>query len=385
MEPKIKRSILALTVIASLSGIIFINESRSAENFIRIALLKDAGSSVLSTRGIYQVVNLLNSKVLDEGRVMRNSRVRVHKTGIQVGGKIYEARKLRIISNKTVKVLIGEHMRTYRGFIDLIVQNDGKLLIINTLELEQYVRGVLFHEMTDRFPMQAMMAQAVAVRSYALYQVQSRKKFDFDVTSDIYSQVYGGKSAERYRTNIAAARTEGEVLTYNGKILPAYYHSNSGGHTEDVSALWNHSLPPLKGREDPYSLDAPNKEWKKNFRSSEVQKLLQEAGYPVGAIKEITITERTPSGRVQTLSIASRDGKTVKVPGKKFREIIGPNELKSNLYEIKMQGWFFDAVGRGWGHGVGLSQWGANEMARQRFEYDKIIDFYYPAAAITKL
>jgi stage II sporulation protein D len=385
MEPKVKRSLLSLVVIAALCGIMFINESRSDENFIRIAVLKDAESSIISTRGNYQIVNMINNKIFFDGRVMRHSRVRVHPNGIQVGSAIYEARKLRVISNKIVKVQVGEHTRSYRGYIDLIAQNNGKLLIVNTLEIEQYVRGVLYHEVTDRFPMQAMMAQAVAVRSYALYQIKQRKKLDYDVTSDIYSQVYGGQSGERYRTNIAASRTEGEILTFAGEALPAYYHSNSGGYTENVSYLWNHALAPLNGREDPYSLEAPNKQWKKNFRSSDVQKLLNDAGFAIGPIQQIDITERTPSGRVKTLVITSRDGKSVEVPGKKFRDIVGPNELKSNLYDIQMQGWFFDVLGRGWGHGVGLSQWGANEMARQRFEYDQILGFYYPGAVISKL
>jgi stage II sporulation protein D len=217
-----------------------------------------------------------------------------------------------------------------------------------------------------------------------MYQIKQNGKQEFDVTSDIYSQVYGGKTAERYRTNMATSRTEGLILTYRGSVLPAYYHSNSGGHTESVDELWEHDLPPLAGKPDPYSLGAPNHSWKKNFRSKDVAEKLSRNGYPVSSIKDIAITERTGSGRVKTLEITTREGQRVTVPGKKFRDIIGPNELKSTLYDIQMQGYYFDVLGKGWGHGVGMSQWGANAMARKRFDFKEILEFYYPGAQIVK-
>lgn len=367
-----------------MTGIIFIQDSRSAEKQIRIAVLKGALDTVVASRGRYQIINLVTNEILDEGRVLRNSRVRVQDTGIQVGKKIYPARKLRIASNKTISVLVGDHTQRYRGFIDLIAKDGKKLLVINTLELEQYVRGVLYHEITDRWPMQAMMAQAVAARTYAVFQIKQNKNQEFDVTNDIYSQVYGGKTAERYRTNTATSRTEGMILTYKGNVLPAYYHSNSGGHTEDVDELWEHDLPPLKGKPDLYSLGAPNAHWKKNFRAKDVQETLNKNGFKLGAIKEIQIIERTGSGRVKTLEFITRDGQSVKVAGRKFRDIIGPNELKSTFYDIEMQGYFFDVLGKGWGHGVGMSQWGANKMARKRFDFKEILGFYYPGAEVVK-
>jgi len=373
-----------LVAVASLTGIIFIQDSRSAEKQIRIAVLKGALDTVVASRGRYQIINLVTNEILDEGRVLRNSRVRVQDTGIQVGKKIYPARKLRIASNKTISVLVGDHTQRYRGFIDLIAKDGKKLLVINTLELEQYVRGVLYHEITDRWPMQAMMAQAVAARTYAVFQIKQNKNQEFDVTNDIYSQVYGGKTAERYRTNTATSRTEGMILTYKGNVLPAYYHSNSGGHTEDVDELWEHDLPPLKGKPDLYSLGAPNAHWKKNFRAKDVQETLNKNGFKLGAIKEIQIIERTGSGRVKTLEFITRDGQSVKVAGRKFRDIIGPNELKSTFYDIEMQGYFFDVLGKGWGHGVGMSQWGANKMARKRFDFKEILGFYYPGAEVVK-
>ncbi|MCB0375183.1 MAG: SpoIID/LytB domain-containing protein, partial [Sinomicrobium sp.] len=234
--------------------------------------------------------------------------------------------------------------------------------------------------------MEALKAQAVATRSYVLYQAHENQEQKYDVTSDIYSQVYGGKSAERYRTNIATKRTEGEVMIYNGKILPAYFHANSGGHTEDVKEMWNHpDLPPLSGVEDPYAEEAPAYYWRRNFRSGDIQRLLKDNGYRIGLIKDITVIDRTRSGRVRTLRIEDRDGKVITISGKAFRHIVGPNVISSNLYEIIMKGYFFDLIGKGWGHGVGMSQWGAQVMSRKRMKYDEILRFYYPGVRIVKI
>jgi stage II sporulation protein D len=194
--------------------------------------------------------------------------------------------------------------------------------------------------------------------------------------------MYGGKDAERYRTSIAVNRTHGEILTYQDKIIPAYYHANSGGYTEDVSELWEHDLAPLKGVKSDYSLGMPAVAWKRNFKSRDIQEKLNKAGYKIGSIKEIAVLERNQSGRIRWIQFIDRAGKKIKIKGKDFREIIGPNEIRSNNYEITMKGYYFDLIGKGWGHGVGLCQWGANNMAYQRFSYTDILQFYYPGAVM---
>ena len=103
----------------------------------------------------------------------------------------------------------------------------------------------------------------------------------------------------------------------------------------------------------------------------------------MGLIKEIYVSKTNDSGRVKELTITGRDGKTVKLSGKDFREILGPNSLKSNKYDVQMKGYFFDVLGKGWGHGVGLCQWGAYGMSLQQHDYREILQFYYPGAEIT--
>jgi len=354
---------------------------------VRIAVLQNMESFILSIRGAYTIVDPLTGEELEKGKKKQRSRATAQPEGISIGQNIYPFKRIKIVLRKDMAIQADEKKedyRTYRGTMEIIKAKGNRLLLVNELDLESYIKGVLYHEVTHRWPMEAMKAQAVAARTYALYQIHQNQEQNYHVTSDIYSQVYGGRSAERYRTNIAVERTKGEILMYDGKILPAYFHSNSGGYTEDAKELWGHDLPPLKGRKDDYALSAPNANWKKNFWSKDVQSKLIASGYNAGLIKDIRVRERTASGRVKTLEIESQDGKVLTIPGKKFREILGPNIIKSNMYEVVMQGYYFDLVGKGWGHGVGLCQWGAYEMARQRFGYQEILSFYYPGAKLIK-
>lgn len=380
-----KDILINFRVLILISALMLMIPSSTFAKEVRVAVIKNEKNFVVSASGQYTIAYGKNMAVFESDRKLNKSRVLFEDDMLHIGKRSIHTKFVRITSDKDITLFSGNKRRRYRGSIDIKSDDQGNLTVTNSLELEQYVKGVLYHEVSARWPMEAMKAQAVATRTYVLYQVEQNQKLDYDVTSDIYSQVYGGKSAERFRTNLAVDRTKGQILKYKGKILPTYFHSNSGGHTEDVSELWNHDLPPLKGVESPYSLAAPNYEWKKNFRSKDVQDLLNKAGIQTGLIKEIRVLEKNDSGRNRWLEIESRNGQLTKIAGKKFREFIGPNDVKSNMYDIEMKGYYFDLIGKGWGHGVGMCQWGAYEMARQRFRYDSILQFYYPQSDLTKI
>ena len=352
---------------------------------VRVAVLKDVKTFDLSIRGKYRIVDPQTGGGIDHGKRLANSTVSVTQDGIVIGDHEYGIRRLRIIVQKDAAIYWNGKKHQYREQIDILLTKNDKLLVVNSLDIESYVRGVLYHEVPHRWPINAIKVQAVATRTYALYQTISKKKQEYDVTSDIYSQVYGGRSAERHRTNIAANSTRGEILTYKGKILPAYFHSNCGGRTEDVAELWKQDLPPLKGVVCGFCTGAPNYQWKKNFQSKDIQEKLNAQGYQLGLIKDIAVLNRNGSGRIKDLKITTRDGKSTIISGIKFREIIGPNVLKSNRYTIDMKGYFFDVNGRGWGHGVGMCQWGAYHMAKKRYKYTSILAYYYPGADMTKI
>lgn len=349
---------------------------------VRIAILMDVPEVTVDVRGGYEIVDPKTQRLLGDGKRLRNGKITFQKNIIKIGSKNFFNDRIRIVPNQEITVLVKGKERKYRGFIDVIGTKKQELIIVNILELEDYIRGVLYHEVSHRWPMDALKAQAVASRSYVLYQMQMNKNKDYDVTSDIYSQVYGGRTSEKYRTNLAISRTAGEVLFYKGKVLPAYFHATCSGMTENVKELWNHELPPLRGVRCKFCDHSPHINWKKNFRLKDIQDRLNAKGYKLGLIKEINVLERNKSDRIRKLEIVVRDGQREVIAGKDFRNIVGPNEIRSNRYEVVMQGYYVDFIGKGWGHGVGLCQWGAQGMSAKQYNYKKILQHYYPGSDI---
>ncbi|MBI5149303.1 MAG: SpoIID/LytB domain-containing protein [Candidatus Omnitrophica bacterium] len=352
------------------------------KKFVRVAVLDNVDELTVSIRGKYQITESASGAVLKTGRTLEEFRISSREGGVQLDEQLYPLKRISLTPAKEVAFHLPGKVQRYRGTISIIQKPNQKFLVVNVIEMEQYIKGVLYHEVSHRWPMEAMKAQAVAARTYALYQMRRNKNADYDVTGDIYSQVYGGKSAERFRTNIAVNRTEGQVLVYKNKILPAYFHASCGGHTENARNIWGHDLPPLYGVQCPFCRLEPNFNWVRNFRSQDVRDKLNARGYKIGAIQDIRVLERNESGRIKTLMVTDRPGNFIRIPGIKFREILGPNVVRSNKYEVVMKGYYFDLVGNGWGHGVGLCQWGAHRMAEERHKYDEILSFYYPGAEL---
>jgi stage II sporulation protein D len=139
-------------------------------------------------------------------------------------------------------------------------------------------------------------------------------------------------------------------------------------------------MAPLKGVPCAFCQFSPHMSWKRNIRLKDMQDSLISRGHKIGLIKDIAILNRNRSGRIEELKITDRTGKEIILSGKDFREAVGPNLIKSNNYEVIMKGYFVDINGKGWGHGVGLCQWGAFGMALQQFNYKQILNYYYPHA-----
>ncbi|MDP8266091.1 MAG: SpoIID/LytB domain-containing protein [Candidatus Aceula meridiana] len=376
--------ILFIPIFVFLSGCGVSHQLRSqqAQHFqpVRIAILRGVGEFTLQVKGPYQVLNFDSKETLGQEKFLKAKKVVPTKDGIQIGEKHYLKDKIKISPQKEASVYINN--RRFRGEIDIIKNVNNHLLVVNVIDLENYIKGVLYHEISDRWPLEAIKAQAIAARTYALYSMQNSKSPFYDVRSDIYSQVYGGRTSEKYRTNIAVERTAGLVLVYRDKILPAFYHATCAGHTENVAALWDNNLPPLRGVVCNFCKKSPHYSWKKNMRLKDIQDKLNEKGYAFGRITHMQVLDRNPSGRITTIKITTDDDKQTIVSGKEFRDIVGPNVIRSNNYVIDMKGYYVDFLGRGWGHGVGLCQWGAYFMSREGYSYDEILSFYYPGARI---
>jgi len=353
---------------------------------IRIAIVRNVDRVQIRMNGAYEISDPLTRKVIEDGiRFADYETISGGKT-LKLGERSLGIKRVRFYARRDVSVYHGGKEKRYRGYVDVHLTPDGKLLVINQLELEDYVRGVLYHEVSHRWPMEALKVQAVATRSYAVYQMKANYMRDFDVTNDIYSQVYGGRTGERYRTNIAVSETIGEVLLYQGKILPAYFHATCSGRTENVKELWpRHEMPPLAGVACRHCRESPHYFWKRNLQLKDIQTKLNAKGHKIGAIADIAILNHNTSGRIEKLLLTDRTGGKLTIAGKDFREVVGPNIIRSNNYYVVMHGYYVDFFGKGWGHGVGMCQWGAQGMSSIGSAYDKILELYYPGTEIAKL
>ena len=349
---------------------------------IRVALLKDVVTCTIEVRGPYTVTDVMSGQKLVEENGLRTAAISASEQGIHWADNLFRVSSINVVAQKEAAFFING--QCYRGDISFIRTGTSKLTVVNTLELEDYLKGVVPKEIPDRWPLEAIKAQAIVARTYTLY-IKKQKKYPlYDLTSDIFSQMYGGQSAEKYRTSLAVERTKSLVLIYNQKTIPAYYHATCAGHTEDVGELWGGSMSPLQGVVCVFCKESPHMAWKRNLRLKDIQDKLNAQGYTLGLIKDIAIVERDQSQRIRDLKITTRDHKEVFISGKDFRNIIGPNLIKSNNYDIEMKGYFIDIYGKGWGHGVGLCQWGANFMAREGYSFGDILKYYYPGVEIMR-
>lgn len=272
--------------------------------------------------------------------------------------------------------------RSYRGVIEIRKKQNGLLLVVNDLDLEEYLLGVIAEEIPHDWEFEALKAQAVAARSYALYQKRNTGRRHYHILATVSSQVYTGKRGERERTTRAVRETQGMVLTYAGAVIQAFFHSSCGGRTENASRLWNIDEPYLKGVDCDCQEISKYGVWEKRFSLPAVSAALRKKGYRVDGVQALEIDGITPAGRVKNVAVRDPRG-TTSVPAESLRAAIGYSLIPSVFFELETAGNEVIISGRGMGHGVGLCQWGAREMAQRKHDYRSILSHYYPGTRIS--
>lgn len=262
----------------------------------------------------------------------------------------------------------------------------GQVLLVNRLPLESYLWGVVPAEMPASFAPEALKAQAVASRSYALALLRGRKFRPWDLLASKLSQVYKGVRNPAERVKQAVTATEGEVLIHEGRPVLSYFHSHSGGMLEDDAAVWNGDLPFYAAREDPASNSQRSMDWSLEISCSELARKLAREGVRVSSISGAETLTRTASGRIGTVRLTTPDG-PVDIKGTLLRRAVGTVRMKSTLADIAPagSGCSLRITGRGFGHGVGMSQWGAQGLALEGQGYKAILAHYYPQVAVERL
>jgi stage II sporulation protein D len=313
-----------------------------------------------------------------------------------------------------VRVNTGEWQRRYRGEILLQATPEG-IMVLNRLPLEEYLYGVVANEMPAWWPLEALKAQAVAARTYAVRRMQAprvktwdqtRLKVAFSMYADQRDQVYKGFDSEAPATTRAVQETAGLVLTYRGRPITAAYHASSGGVTENVADVWRtpegeEARAYLLTRQDPLDRLGPENPsrgpqadggnphygWEVTVTAGELAARLTEKGYPFATVTDIQVAARTASGaRVKSLLVDGTDeqgrpvSRTIGQLADEVRMLLG---LKSACFSIEpeygVDGKLVRVTfrGQGWGHGVGLSQWGALGLARKGYAFREILEYYY--------
>ncbi|MEB3274992.1 MAG: SpoIID/LytB domain-containing protein [Prochlorothrix sp.] len=281
-------------------------------------------------------------------------------------------------------VWIGD--RWYRGRALLSVQ-DGAILAVNYVDLEQYLYSVVGGEMPTNWPLEALKAQAVAARSYALHRRNTRGNVHYDLGDTTAWQVYKGLGSETTTTQAAVSQTAGQVLTHNGTIIEAVFHSSSGGHTENVEDVWSKPLPYLRGVTD-FDQYAPVFQWQETFSAAQMRQRVT----GVGNVISMTPISVTPQGRVREMKVVGDAGQRI-LSGNELRRAL---DLRSALFRVAPTGsgggsnksalpTSFVVQGRGFGHGLGMSQWGAYGLANQGYNYQQILGHYYQNASLARI
>jgi stage II sporulation protein D len=224
-------------------------------------------------------------------------------------------------------------------------------------------------------------------RTYVLKNLHKHEKDGFDVCTETHCQVYGGVESEDPRTNAAVEASRGQVLVYKGDLAQSYFHASCGGHTENPNCVWTwDSAAPeyLKGVKDKFCASSPHNYWKNSVRAETIRSRLVNAGYSVGAIAKIKMSGHDNSGRPEYLKIKHSGGALVISPAK-FRLAVEPWVIRSAfITSITKNGREYIFEGKGWGHGVGMCQWGAKVMGDKGYNFKTVLTFYYPGTNVEK-
>lgn len=414
------------------------------------------GSGVLNEATVENVdgtgfsVGTCNGRSFAGSTTSSSTRLRVTASGSTVlvtdaatGSTLYSGETAAIHPNGTQFSLEGTN---YCGNA-VFTASGSQLTAMNYVSLEDYVKGVLPYEMTPSWPIEALKAQAVCARSYALGSLNKHQsRYGFDVCDGTDCQMYQGTGRATSNSNSAVDATRGEYLTHKGSLATGYFFSSDGGATEDAVNVWGTEVGYLKGVVDPYEdLDkATNGRWTKTLTAADVADKLKAAGYSIGTVSNVAITKRTAMDNVNEVTVTDTSGSKVVIKQQYCRSVFGVNSIRysingqsggsssspsaaqtaqtendvpsedtvyisggsalgptplfevgaiaavrSALRSLVGASYFaaantFTFAGTGWGHNVGMSQYGAKGMAEQGFTYDAILNYYFTDIKISK-
>ena len=374
-------------LISFISLSFFCNQYLNAANepIIRVLISKEKNLRIRADGDIpliFKYKDLIKQNV--KGITIKKERNSTKLFFDQNKSKVYEIemdKELVIKSHDKRGIWLGG--KRYSGLIN-IKNLKRDIFVINTLGIEKYLTSVVGSEMPHKWPLEALKAQAIASRTYALKK-KGNELYDIDSTQS--DQVYNGLESKTAQTYKAVKHTRTLVITYENKLINALFHSSSAGMTENSEDVWRNKYPYLISVKD-FDQKNPKKYWKKIFSNEELQILFPK----IGGINNIEILDISKTGRVKNIKLIGNDG-SLDFSGKDLRKKMG---LKSTLFrfkfikvnslqeknKIKNFNKSLIISGMGAGHGVGMSQWGAKHLASRGYKAKDILKYYYNGIAI---
>ncbi len=369
-------------------------EAAVPTSMIQVGLETGKTQHIITANAPFAVTDEKGKRTYLKLRANQKATVAIGKKGITVNGKEIASPKIAIqVDADSKKGLLKLDGAPYRGKLCVDYRKDkSKLTMVNEVMLEEYLYGVVPNEMSPSWSTEALKAQAVAARTFVLHDLKKHASEGYDVCATTHCQVYRGQQKEHVRTNEAVDTTRGEYLAYNGKAILSLFHASGGGYTENSENVWGQKEPYLRGVPD-YDKDP----WEVKTTLGKLSSALKARGKSVGKIRTIKLSklgkqpvqanDRGVSGRVCTMTIEGDRG-SVQIDGMAVRSMLG---LKSTLFDLDKRSFAggdnesLTISGYGFGHGLGMSQWGAKAMAEKKKDYREILKHYYRETDLKKI
>jgi len=348
----------------------------------------------LKIDGPYRVRLLDDWRILAQGETLPECDAHFADDAIQIGGNAFEHRGVQIDVLQTGTLWVNS--RRYHGSLRLITDAQSRLRAIGLVDLESYVASVVNGEMPADFALAARRAQAIAARTYALYHMKSGGRgHDFDLYDNTRSQTYRGietvdEADRRLAVETAASRklaedTAGIALTYNGRVINAYYSAVCGGHTAHGPSIFSDAAPPLIGVKCDGCTDAPRYRWQVDMPAADLYgrlgAYLDRIGRHVGEIQTVEATDNV-DGRMPVVTVRGTKA-TERITTAALRShVLKTGDLPSAFFSVSIENDLVRCRGRGWGHGVGFCQWGAHGLAQTGKSCVELLAHYYPGCQL---
>jgi stage II sporulation protein D len=346
---------------------------------LSVQLHENISSISVHVDGPHEVRNVLTGELLSGGEGALQATILAGTDGLEVNEARYRVDAL-VIDGRGAPIQTGE--RAYQDRVRILRRAPNSLVVINDVEVETYLKGVLPLEVSAAWPLEALKAHAVVSRTFALFKAIEKRGQDSVLRDNVLSQVYGGSLFHQGASSEAVDLTKGEILTFNNQIFPAFFHANCGGHTTSVDAVFRlEPHPALKAIQCPFCRGTKHYEWSFELSTNELEEVMHERGYPAKGIRSVTFLNRDESGRADSVTIEYKRS-TLTVPATDLRQYLGYDRLRSLKSDAAVRDGVVQFNGFGWGHGVGFCQWGAKGQAEKGKSYREILEFYFPGSEI---